>query len=59
MTEWQPLRQRVGPDPRVKVDQGLRQPGQILLARLRREINVSGRRYRSLLSNCRMAPMTT
>ena len=51
MAEWQPFRHRLGPDPRAEVGEGLRQPGQILLVRVRGEIDISGRWYRGLLCN--------
>jgi hypothetical protein len=37
MSERQPVRRRLGPDPRADVGEGLRQRGQILLARVRGE----------------------
>jgi hypothetical protein len=54
VTEWQPFRHPVSPDPRVKFDQCPRQPGQILLTRVRRETDVSGRRYRGSLGDGRL-----
>jgi hypothetical protein len=53
MAEGQPVRHRLGPDPRAEVGEGLRQPGQILLTRFRGEIDISGRWYRGLLGNRR------
>src|SRR5690242_14048573 len=49
MAERQPAWYSLGPYPRAEFVQRQRQPGQVLRACLRREINVPGCRYRGLL----------
>src|SRR6266849_156983 len=49
VTERQPVRYSLGPDSRAELLQRKRQPGQVFLACLRREIDVSSCWYRGLL----------
>ena len=56
VAEWQPVRYLCGPDPRAKLRQRQRQPGQVLLACFRGETDVSGRWYRSLLRDSGEGP---
>ncbi len=49
MAERQPVWHRLGTDPRAQVGERPRQPGQILLARIRGEAGVPCRWYRGLL----------
>src|SRR6266852_5736104 len=51
MAEGQPVRHRLGSDPRIEFLQRRREPGQVLLACLRRQVDVSCRWYRGLLRN--------
>ena len=51
MTEGQPVRHRLGSDPRIEFLQRRGEPGQVLLACLRRQVDVSCRWYRGLLRN--------
>src|SRR5260370_1295917 len=51
MAEGQPARYGIGSDSRIEFRQRRREPGQVLLACLRRQIDVSCRWYRGLLSN--------
>src|ERR1700683_153871 len=51
MTEGQPVRHCLGSDPRTEFLQRRREPGQVLLTCLHRQVDVSWRWYRGLLRN--------
>src|SRR5260370_20595267 len=51
VAEGQPTRHRLGSDPRIEFLQRRREPGQVLLACLRRQVDISCRWYRGLLRN--------
>jgi hypothetical protein len=53
MAERQPFRHRLSPDPRAQISQGPRQPGQILVACFRSEVDISCRWYRGPLGDSR------
>ena len=51
VAEGQPTRHRLGSDPRIEFLQRRREPGQVLLACLRRQVDIPCRWYRGLLRN--------
>src|ERR1039457_1355361 len=56
VAERQPVRYPLGPDPRAKLLQRQRQPGQVLLACLRRQSDLSSCWYRGLLRDSGAGP---